>query len=165
MADLTEIVEQLAQAAQPGRPEKPPEKPSSAAEFRLNRTPLVRLPSGNVMRLKRVGIFDLIEQGQIPQSLSTQAAAVAGPGLKTMTEDQIRQYIGVVNLVVCACADDPPVKMRPEEGVAEEAGALYVDELTFFDREAIFKWGCGLANRLQVFQSQPLATVPDTPDQ
>lgn len=162
MADLTEILEQLTQAAQPPRLEKPPEKPSSAADFRLNRNPLVRLPSGNVMRLKRIGIFDLIEQGQIPQSLSTDAAAVAGPGLKTMTEDQIRKYIGVVNVVVCACADDPKLKMRPEEHQpADEPDALYVDELPFFDREAVFKWGCGLANRLQVFQSQSVATLSD----
>lgn len=166
MSDLAESITQLT-ASLKGEPEKPPDKPSSAAEFRRNRNPLVRLPSGNVMRLKRVGIFDVIELGMVPQTLSTEAAAVAGPGLKTMTEDQIRKYIGVVNIVVCACADEPTVVMRPAEGepAAETEDTLYVDELTFFDREAIFKWGCGLASSLQPFRSQSVATLPDTPAQ
>ncbi len=166
LAVLTEAVETIRQANPTGQQVT---GPTPAIEWRKNRSQLQILPSGNVMRLKQAGIFDLIELGSIPQTLSTEAAQMAGPGLnlKSISEADLRKYVQVVNLVVCACAEEPKVLLRPVDNKGQPdmtafppEGSLYIDELTFSDRKAIFEWGNGLASRLRPFRPESAGTIP-----
>lgn len=164
---LTQAVEAVAAKSQHPQLNGVELKPPTAAEWRAGISGYQILPSsGNVIRLKHIGIMELIEQGRIPQTLSAAAVQVAGTGLKTQTEKQLKEYIRIVNISVCACATEPRVVQRPVkrvEGGQEETDwdspppedALYIDELPFVDREQIFKWACGLSSRLQPFRPKP----------
>lgn len=147
MDELTQFLETLKANTSPGSLANN-DGPTPVTAWRQSRTQMLILPSGNVILVKQIGIYDLIEQGGIPQTLSAEAAAVAGPGLAKITEEQLRKYIQVVNLVVCACAVEPKISPKANDGM------LGVDELTFVDRQEIFKWACGLGHRLRPFRRE-----------
>lgn len=105
------------------------------------------LPSGNVIRLKRVSLVDLIVQGAIPDTLSARAVEMASQTQqKRLSADELRSYEGVVNLVVKAAAVEPRVSDRPGEDT------IAVTDLDFVDRVQIFNWANGALNSLRPFR-------------
>ncbi len=109
-----------------------------------------QLPSGLVVRVKRVGLVDLAEQGKIPQTLQPQIDEIGqiaqdakkgkSPGL-----DQVGRFTDVLEIVCRACLVGP-------EG-------LDVGELDFTDKMAIFTWANEAAVGLKTFrvqQAEPL---------
>ena len=97
------------------------------------------LPSGNVARLRRVGLIDLAEQGGIPEELSGQVDAilklqVQQGSLPRLSLADLKRFAGAVNLVVKACFVEPRVTDAPGED------CLGVTEIPFVDRAEVFRW-------------------------
>lgn len=103
------------------------------------------LPSGLAVRLRKVNVMDLAEQGKIPQTLQAQVDEVLAGGMGQMSLEKVRKYGDVVN-VVCRAAIVAP------EG-------LEVEELPFEDRLAVFTWANQVAGKLQSFRGEPNGAV------
>jgi hypothetical protein len=92
----------------------------------------VTLPSGMVVRRRRVHLMDLMKQGGLPAPLNGLASDLINAGKRGLTEEDVVQYVDVVNLVVKAAVVEPPVGDEPSDT------QLGVDELDMLDRLAIF---------------------------
>ncbi len=106
------------------------------------------LPSGLVVRLKRVGIMDLAEQGQIPAPLAGIVQHFMDEKDHNVELADFARFSGVINLVVKAALIDPPG--------ADEADDTHlgVDELPMTDRMAIFNWCNEAAESLRPFRPE-----------
>lgn len=106
-----------------------------------------QLPSGLVVRVKRVGLLDLAAQGQIPQTLQPQIDAIANLAKKGQAPDvsELREMTGLLD-VVCGVCIVWPVELE-------------VAELDFTDKMAIFEWANEVAHGLKTFRSQPIQPV------
>ena len=104
------------------------------------------LPSGNVARLKRVALIDLILQGGIPDTLSSRAVEMAGQTQqRKLTVQELRDYEAVVNLVVKAAMIEPEIS---DQGLA-------ISDIDFIDRVQIFNWANGGVHNLRPFRNKP----------
>jgi hypothetical protein len=145
--------------------ETQPEEPTPFEEWA--KPHLMVLPSGRVIALKRVSVVDLIEQGGVPDYLTTIALQSAQGGVdpKTMSQDQLLEFVNLVNIIVCASACNPIVEQRPtrrESGklvvdreFPKRGQHLWADELSWVDRRAVYDWGMGQANKLRPFRAKP----------
>jgi len=106
------------------------------------------LPSGLEIVVKRVGVMDLAEKGDIPQSLQPQIEklmATPNGQVRTVKLEEFKEFAGVINLVVGACI------LAPAE--------LEVKELPMFDRLAIFTWANEPGEKLKPFRRQQEGAV------
>lgn len=107
----------------------------------------VVLPSGLGVYLKRVGLMDLAERGEIPAPMvALVEGLLSQKGGPRLSLKDFQEYAGIVNLVVMACALTP--------AVAEEPGpeVLGVQELPMVDRISIFNWANLTAAPLRPFR-------------
>lgn len=105
---------------------------------------------GPAMKLKRVGLMDLIEQGDIPDTLSGEALHLASEqlvGRKWEMED-LKNYMGVINLVVKACSVSPLVTEN------ESPGSISVHRIPSVYRIGIFNWACEAVGPLRPFREK-----------
>lgn len=105
-------------------------------------------PSGLIVSLRRVSLFDLAERGAIPAPLAGLVqGTLDGKGAR-LDLAQFPEYAELINLVVAATVVDPPIAL---EGDDEH---LAVAELPMADRLAIFNWANGVAVALQPFRRE-----------
>ena len=104
------------------------------------------LPSGLIVRLRRVSAMDLAERGDIPAPLQTQLEKVMGrQNVGKVTIAEFREFSGIITLVCDACIVGP-------EG-------LEAKELDYTDRLAIFQWANEVGGKLQTFRKQSTAAL------
>jgi len=117
--------------------------------WRAGQVVAYELPSGNVARLKRVAVMDLVEQGDIPDTLSGMVADLVDETLgkrKTLSVEDLRRFAEVVNLVAKACFVEPPLG---DEATEEQ---LAVAEVAFVDRAEVFRWANQPTRQLRPFR-------------
>ncbi len=104
------------------------------------------LPSGLVVRLRKVSLLDLAEQGRIPTTLAPKISEIASGKTPSLRLDQIGEMAEAINIVAAACLVEPD--------------DLDVAELPYDDRLAIFQWAGEVSTKLQFFRGespQPVA--------
>ncbi len=120
--------------------------PTSITDWRNSRFKLFILPSGNIIKLKRVALIDLIAQGEIPDTLSGLAAnVVSKSNLSTLSVEDLKRYAEIVDIVVLAAAAEPKIARTGSDE------ALGIDEIPWVDKTQIFAWCNGLASALRPF--------------
>jgi hypothetical protein len=109
---------------------------------------LFTLPSGNVAKLRRVHVLDLVQQGKVPDTLTGLVAQMIDTKNVTVqvTLEDLDDYVDVVNLVCIAAFAEPRLAAEPSDD------ALGVSELTFVDRAAVFEWCHVETRRLEPFR-------------
>lgn len=106
------------------------------------------LPSGLEIRVRRVGVMDLAERGEIPQVLQPQIEKLMGAQagqIRVVKLDEFKEFAGVINLVCAACV------VAPAE--------LQVTELPMFDRLAVFTWANEPGEKLKPFRREQAGDV------
>jgi hypothetical protein len=127
---------------------------SRVIAWRSNLVGEYELPSGNVAKLKRVSLVDLVEQGGIPQTLTGLVTEMAQKQqLRQLSLEELHDFADVVNLVVKACFVEPPVSDEPTEE------SLGVHEISFVDRAEVFRWANEAAQRLRPFRGESEGAV------
>lgn len=103
-------------------------------EWRTRRAQGVAMetPSGLKVRLRRLRLLDLAEQGRIPAPLVGAADNLMERGTPVGAEN-VGEIMEVVNLVVSACLVEPQVGVSGDDQIA-------IDELPVADRLAIYTW-------------------------
>ena len=105
-------------------------------------------PSGLVVKLKRLTLLDLVEQGEIPVPL----AGIVNRLLQENVEldvDNHPEFAPAIDLVARACIVDPLVADEPDEK------HLGIKELPAKDRLAIYTWANQESTLLLPFRQEP----------
>ena len=133
----------------------------SVAEWReKNRPQDVELPSGNVAKLRKVHLVDLVIQGMIPATLVAEAEALKDADGTALVQDleKLTGFREMLNAVAKATFVEPPVG---DEGTDAQLG---VDEVPFDDLVHVFNWCNGRARQIEPFRAEPKPGVDAVPD-
>lgn len=103
------------------------------------------LPSGLEIRIKRVAMLDLAEQGKIPVTLQPKLNELMAGGKVTVTLEQFAEFAGIINLVCRACIVEPV--------------ELDVTELDYNDRLSIFQWANEVTAGLKTFRGEQAGSL------
>jgi len=121
-------------------------------EYRRSLVSEHTLPGSSLtVKLKQVGLEDLLFQGEIPDTLSGLVQqAIDGKGKNmSLSGADLPMVLDMMNLVVKAALVWPPVADKGDED------HLGLDELPFVDKEYIFDFCNGGANELRPFRTEP----------
>lgn len=151
-----------------------PAKATTASAWKKSTLPpLMEMPSGNAMRIRKVGLQMLIKTGTVPNSLLgiAQKAAAKGqaPGSDAVTDqdmvdilqdqEKVTQIADFMDKVAILCAAEPIVLPIPDDGVERDEDSLYVDDLDEEDKMFIFQVVTGGTTDIEEFRKQLGANV------
>jgi hypothetical protein len=134
---------------------------------------LVELPSGNVARLRKVEIFEIVATGSIPDSLSALISEVIAATEKGTTPDdqklqeEFAQTVTVEELAQMVARVVPLVFAEPRL-VAEprqpdyDAGELALEDVDWDDRLFAFNWAMGEVGIVADFFGTEGVSTPST---
>lgn len=150
---------------------KKPAKPTSVANWKKTSVPpLVEMPSGNWMRLKKVGLQALIKTGIMPNSLLGIANKAVQKGKKEEVSDEdmlglladkskLDEISQFMDEVIILCAHEPKVHRLPEQGVERDPDLLYVDEVEDEDKMFVFQVITGGTTDIESFRAETGSTM------
>lgn len=133
--------------------------------------PLLELPSGHFIRIKKVGLQTLLTGGILPNSLMAfaQKAIKQGGGAEGPSEDDLAgllqdpkkvEEIGkFMDDLICRVATEPTVHPLPDEGVERDDELLYVDEVDEEDKMFIFQVVTGGTTDIEAFRRETGSTM------
>lgn len=145
---------------------KKPKQATSVAAWKKSSVPaLIEMPSGNCMRIKKVGLQALIKTGIMPNSLLGIAEGAVKKGKKEeVTEAEMLSLLQdpkkvddigkFMDEVVILCAFEPKVHRLPEAGVEKDDELLYIDEVEDEDKMFIFQVVTGGTTDVEAFRQQ-----------
>jgi len=119
---------------------------TSAGEWKHSHE--MKLPSGNVIILKRIALIDLIAQGRIPDNLSALAVELSTKDRVVLTGDKLKDYEDAVNVLVKASA------VKPQVADIADDDHLAVRSIDWVDRVQIYYWCNGVTTLLRPFRSE-----------
>ena len=137
----------------------------SAFKKRAQGQPLP-LPSGLVVKAKRVELQTFLKQGQVPNPLMeiVNEALTKGetmdPQSMLSTEDSkvdlemVNEMYEMVNKVTVASVVEPKIQEAPEEGEDRDDDLLYVDEVDDEDKMFIWQWALGGTSDIATFRRE-----------
>lgn len=149
----------------------PANRPTSVAAWKKQAaSPLVTLPSGNTMRIRKIGLQALIKTGKMPNSLMTYAQKAVQKGKKQevtevdmlgilQDEKKVREIAEFMDEVTIICAEEPEVHPLPEEGVDKDADLLYVNEVDEEDKMFLFQVVTGGTTEVETFREEHASNV------
>ncbi len=146
----------------------PANKPTAVSAWKkTSLAPPIELPSGNVMRVKKVGMQTLMKIGIMPNSLMAFATKAVGKGTGKPEEmsdeemasiatdpDKIREISNFMDSMVMFVAQEPEVYPLPDEGVEKDPGQLYIDEIDDEDKMFIFQVVTGGTTDIESFRAE-----------
>lgn len=151
---------------------KPPAKaPTSVAAWKKSSVPpLIEMPSGNWMRVRKIGLQALIKTGVMPNSLMGIAQKAVAEGKKEevsesdmlallQDEKKVEEIGRFMDEVVILCAFEPKVHKLPEAGVERDDDKLYVDEIEDEDKMFLFQVVTGGTTDIEAFRQETGATM------
>jgi hypothetical protein len=149
----------------------PANKPTDASTWKkTTQAPLLTLPSGNVMRVQKIGLQALMKTGKMPNSLMAYADRAVKKGKKQevtdedmvkvlQDEDQLREISNFMDTVTIICAQEPKVYPVPEEGVERDDDLLYVDDIDEDDKSFLFQAVMGGTTDVETFRAERAGNV------
>lgn len=148
-----------------------PKAPTSVAAWKKSSVPpLMEMPSGNWMRIRKVGLQALIRTGVMPNSLISIAEKAVAKGKKEeLSTEELQGLLGdrkkveeigrFMDEVTVLCSMEPKVHPLPEAGVEKDDDKLYVDELEDEDKMFIFQVVTGGTTDVENFRKETGATM------
>lgn len=158
-----------------------PGKVSTAQQWRKSRTNELPLPSGNVALLRKPDLREFLEKGSVPDSLqSVVQATIQGKDQQEIQEEEKKRveedadalsgYLDFMDFVVLRSVVKPPLAPAPvytqEDDCTEEMvgtriplddrdqSTLYIDEVDFEDKVAIFEFAIGDHVKMEPFRGE-----------
>lgn len=144
-----------------------PTKPTSVASWKKSSAPpLVQMPSGNWMRLRRIGLQAIMRTGIMPNSLMaiSQKALDRGQGggeveaedLGAILQDpkKLDDISHFMDELMVISAIEPEVHRTPDVGVERDDNLLYVDEVGDEDKMFVFQVVTGGTTDVETFREE-----------
>lgn len=147
----------------------PAKKPTAVGAWKKTAlAPLLELPSGNVIRIKKVGMQALLKAGLMPNSLMSFAQKAVGKGTGQPAEEmsqedmaeimanpeRIAEISDAIDSVTIFVAQEPRVFPLPDEGVERDEELLYIDEVEEEDKIFIFQAVTGGTTEVETFRAE-----------
>jgi hypothetical protein len=138
-----------------------------------NQVPPLLLPSGCVMKIRKIGLQALMQMGVLPNSLLGFAQkAVAqgeGKGAEGLSDQELMELVGnpeqvaeigrFMDKMMCLVAAEPEVHPAPAAGVERDDELLYVDEIDDEDKMFIFQVVTGGTTDIAEFRRETSAAM------
>lgn len=149
----------------------PAKQPTAVSTWKKQaQSPVLVLPSGNAMRVRKIGLTALMKTGIMPNSLMSFAEKAVKKGKKEeMTEQdmlavlqddkQIAEIAKFMDEVTILCAEEPEVHRVPEAGVERQDDLLYVDEIDEEDKSFLFQAVMGGTTDVETFRAEHAGNV------
>lgn len=153
----------------------PAKKPTSVSAWKKSmEIPPVELPSGNYMRIKKIGLQALIKTGVMPNSLMSiaQQAISKGSDGKSAPGVDDAQLVELVNdpskveeitrfmdSVTIHCSQEPKIHEVPADEADRDPELLYVDEVEEEDKMFIFQVVTGGTTDVEAFRKETGSTM------
>lgn len=131
----------------------------------------VELPSGNVVRIRKIGLQALIAMGVVPNSLMAIMTSALAKGQKKnpvgeqemagllANEEQVLAIGVFMDKVACLLVVEPKIHPVPDDGVDRDDDLLYVDEIGEEDKMFIFQTVTGGTTDVEQFRSELSANM------
>ena len=142
-------------------------KVSGAADFKKRKQGTVlELPSGIVIRAKRVELQTMIMQGSVPNPLMEVVSEALEKGKKAdvakmvgvdegkVDLDTVRDMYEMVNAVVIESVIEPPIHPLPDDEDDRDDDLVYIDEVEDTDKMFMFQWASGGTSDLEQFRRE-----------
>lgn len=153
----------------------PANKATSVSAWKKSTVPpIVEMPSGNLMRVRRIGLQALIKMGTLPNSLMAIADRAVGKGKQKPQEVSNEELVDLLkdrkkveeigrfmDQVTILCAYEPKVEPLPPEGVERDDDVLYVDEVDEEDKMFLFQVVTGGTTDVEAFRREHGSTMAD----
>lgn len=160
---------------------KKPTKAASASAFKRDSSPLVEIPSGNWVRLRRPGMEAFLTAGFLPDSLAKDIAKLVASKkgkaedlkvLQEPTPEAVAEYMRAMDKIAAYCVTEPKVvwherfatgtndvvlEVIPED--ERDSEVVYTDELDIEDKSFIFQYAVGGTADLSQFRQSADAVV------
>lgn len=147
-----------------------PKRPTTPQQWKKATAEPVELPSGNYMRVRRMGMQALIATGKVPNSLLgiVQSAIDKGTGMEgvdakmeEMINDQakLKEMADFMDNLVVLVSLEPKVHPSPQDEADRRDDTLYADELDTEDKSFIFALVTGGTSSLEKFREESQANV------
>lgn len=150
----------------------PANKATTASAWKKSALPpLIEMPSGNMMRVRKIGMQALMKTGIMPNSLLSiaQKAVQKGKGDGEVSEDEMLELMqdpekvgqigDFMDRVTILCAAEPTVLALPDEGVERDEDQLYVDDIEEEDKMFIFQIVTGGTADVEQFRNELGSTM------
>lgn len=149
-----------------GNPAKAAEVSDVSAFKQRAKGRILPLPSGVVIRAKRVELQTFIMSGNIPNPLmevvsealergqKADVASMVGVDKGEVDLETVRDMYDMVNRVVIGSFVEPKVHDLPGEGEDRDDDLLYVDEIDDEDKMFIFQWATGGTDDIATFREE-----------
>jgi hypothetical protein len=138
-----------------------------------NQVPLLELPSGCQMRVRKIGLQTLMSMGVVPNSLMGIASKAIGKGetgvgeamsdqqLMDLVENpkQVKEISDFMDQMLCLVAAEPVIHPLPAPGVERDLDLLYVDEVDEEDKMFVFQVVTGGTTNIEEFRRETGSTM------
>lgn len=149
----------------------PANKPTPVSAWKKSsEPPLMMMPSGNYMRVKKIGLKALMATGAMPNSLMSFAQKAVAKGKKETVSDEdmvdilkdpkrVAEITEFMDKVAILCAAEPAIHPTPDEGVERDDDLLYVDEVDEEDKMFLFQVVTGGTTDVEQFRAEHAGNV------
>lgn len=132
---------------------------------------MLPLPSGLVVRAKRVEIQTFILNGNVPNPLMQVVSEALEKGQKADIEkivgveeggidlETVREMYDLVEAIVIESIQEPKVHPVPEDPENRDDDLLYVDEVDDEDKMFIYQWASGGTADIEQFREEARANM------
>jgi hypothetical protein len=171
-------------AAKPQQQRKTPTRASSASSFKKTNLPLIELPSGNWVRVRRPGMETFITAGFLPDSLAKEISSMVNKRsgkaqdiavLQNPTPEALAEYLRSLDKIAAYCIAEPPVVWHERQKKIDSVPAVdangepelevipdgdrssdvvYTDELEMEDKSFVFQYAVGGTADLSQFRKK-----------
>lgn len=145
-----------------------PKKPTSVQQWKKGQAEPIELPSGNYMRVRRLGMENLMATGKMPNGLmsTVRKAVERGTGMEGVDmadvvgdEKQLGEMMGFLDDLTVMVAVEPKVHKAPEDEADRQDDVLYSDEIDMDDKSFLFQLSMGGTTDLESFREGLRANV------
>lgn len=143
-------------------------KPTSAKAWKQASAEPIELPSGNYMRVRRIGMQTLMATGKMPNALMNivRSAVDKGTGMDGVDmadvvgdEKQLAEMMKFMDDLCCMVSVDPKVHPIPKNEADRDDETLYADEVDMDDKSFLFQLVTGGTTDLEQFRAATDANV------
>lgn len=149
-------------------PQDQQDQASSVGAWKKNRQGvLLKVPSGERCKARRIGLDVFLRNGMVPNSLMPiiKEAMRSGEAPKMNMEDFDEEMLdSILSLVDSVCREaviEPELHLPPSSPADRRDDIVYTDDVDMNDRMFIFNWVVGGSADLERFRKEQAASLAD----